>query len=179
MTEHWLSLEAGEAVEWEASPRLMRAAPAVAISLTLAVAAIVGGVVVDRLALALLVVAPIPGIYAYLRVTNTTFVLTNRALYRKSGILAIDVRTVELGRVQNSTSSQGILGTAFGYGNVTVDVAGGRDLRLFDIYDPDDVRTDIERLAGRSDEIPGTLEQWRSVREELRAIRRELDGQPK
>ncbi|MFW5963292.1 MAG: PH domain-containing protein [Natronomonas sp.] len=179
MTEHWLSLEAGEAVEWEASPRLMRAAPAVAISLTLAVAAIVGGVVVDRLALALLVVAPIPGIYAYLRVTNTTFVLTNRALYRKSGVLAIDVRTVELGRVQNSTSSQGILGTAFGYGNVTVDVAGGRDLRLFDIYDPDDVRTDIERLAGRSDEIPGTLEQWRSVREELRAIRRELDGQPK
>ncbi|MCY4730148.1 PH domain-containing protein [Natronomonas gomsonensis] len=179
MTETWLSLEAGEAVEWEASPRLMRAAPAVAISLVLVAAAIGGAIVVDRLALALLVVAPVPGIYAYLRVTNTRFVLTNRALYRKSGILGIDVRTIELDRVQNSTSSQGILGTAFGYGSVVVDVAGGADLRLFDIYDPDDVRADIERLAGRSDEIPGTLEQWQSVREELRAIRRELDGQLK
>ncbi|WP_178916688.1 PH domain-containing protein [Natronomonas gomsonensis] len=179
MTEAWLSLEAGEAVEWEASPRLMRTAPAIAVSLALVAAAIGGSFVVDRLALGLLAIAPLPGAYAYLRVTNTRFVLTNRALYRKSGVLGIDVRTVELDRVQNSTSSQGILGTAFGYGNVAVDVAGGADLRLFDIYGPDDVRADVERLAGRSDEIPGTLEQWQSVREELRAIRRELDGQPK
>ena len=179
MTEAWLSLEAGETAEWEASPRLMRAAPAVVISLALVAAAIGGAALYDRLALALLVVAPLPGVYAYLRVTNTQFVLTNRALYRKTGILGIDVRTVELDRVQNSISSQGILGTAFGYGNVTVDVAGGPDLRLFDIYDPDDVRADIERLTGRSDDIPGTVEQWRAVREELRAIRRELDRQPK
>ncbi|MFQ3319583.1 MAG: putative membrane protein YdbT with pleckstrin-like domain [Natronomonas sp.] len=179
MTEAWLSLDPGEAIEWEAHPRLMRAAPAIAVSLAFVVAAVTGGVIVDGLALVLLVVAPLPGIYGYLRVINTQFVLTNRALHRKSGILGIDVRTVELDRVQNSTSSQGILGTAFGYGNVTVDVAGGSDLRLFDIYDPDEVRAEIERLAGRSDDIPGTVEQWRAVREELRAIRHELHGQPK
>ncbi|QLD85096.1 PH domain-containing protein [Natronomonas halophila] len=179
MTDAWLTPEPGETVEWEASPRLMRALPAFLISLALVVGAVGGAVVVDRLAVAGLFVAPLPGAYAYLRVVNTRFVLTNRALYRKTGILGVDVRTVELDRVQNSKSSQGILGTAFGYGSVTVDVAGGSDLRYFDIYDPDEVRADIERLAGGSNEIPGTIEQWREVREELRAIRRLIDGQPK
>lgn len=179
MTDAWLTLEAGEAVEWEAHPRLMRAVPAILLSLALAAGAIGGAVLVDRLALAFLLVAPLPGAYAYLRVVNTRFVLTNRALYHKTGILGIDVRTVELDRVQNSKSSQGVLGTAFGYGTVTVDVAGGSDLRYFDVYDPDELRADIERLAGGTDDVPGTLDQWEAVREELRAIRRLLDGQPK
>jgi uncharacterized membrane protein YdbT with pleckstrin-like domain len=179
MTDAWLTPEPGETVEWEANPRLMRTLPAVLVSLALVVAAIGGAVLVDRLALAGLLAAPLPGAYAYLRVVNTRFVLTNRALYRKTGILGVDVRTVELDRVQNSKSSQGILGTAFGYGSVTVDVAGGADLRYFDVYDPDEVRADIERLAAGSDDIPGTVGQWREVREELRAIRRLLDGQPK
>jgi uncharacterized membrane protein YdbT with pleckstrin-like domain len=179
MTDAWLTLEPGEAVEWETHPRLMRAVPAILVSLALVAVAVVGAVIVDPLALAVLLVAPLPGGYAYLRVVNTRFVLTNRALYRKTGILGIDVRTVELDRVQNSKSSQGVLGTAFGYGTVTVDVAGGSDIRYFDIYDPDEVRADIERLAGGTDDVPGTLEQWREVREELRAIRRLLDGQPK
>jgi uncharacterized membrane protein YdbT with pleckstrin-like domain len=179
MTDAWLTPEPGETVEWEATPRLMRTLPAVLVSLALAVAAVGGAVLVDRLALAGLLVAPLPGAYAYLRVVNTRFVLTNRALYRKTGVLGVDVRTVELDRVQNSRSSQGILGTAFGYGSVTVDVAGGADLRYVDIYDPDEVRADIERLAAGTEEIPGTIDQWREVREELRAIRRLLDGQPK
>ncbi|WP_336136396.1 PH domain-containing protein [Natronomonas amylolytica] len=179
MTDAWLTPDPGETVAWEAHPRLMRAVPAILVSLALVATAVAGAVIVDRLALAVLLVAPLPGAYAYLRVVNTRFVLTNRALYRKTGILGLDVRTVELDRVQNSRSSQGILGTAFGYGTVTVDVAGGSDLRYFDIYDPDEVRADIERLAAGSNEVPGTLAQWREVREELRAIRRLLDGQPK
>lgn len=179
MTEAWLTLESGETIEWETHPRLMRAMPGIVISLALGVGALGGAGVIDRLALAGLLIAPIPGLYAYLSVVNTHFVLTNRALYRKTGILGIDVRTVELDRVQNSKSSQGILGTTFGYGSVKVDVAGGRDLRFVDIYDPDELRADVERLTGGRKEIPGTLEQWQEVREELRAIRRTLESQPK
>lgn len=179
MTDAWLTLEHGESVEWEAHPRLMRTVPAILVSLTLAVVAIGGAVLVDRLALALLLIAPLPGLYAYIRVVNTRFVLTNRALYRKTGILGIDVRTVELDRVQNTKSSQGVLGKAFGYGSVIVDVAGGTDLRFVDIYDPDELRADIERLASGTGDVPGTLDQWKAVREELRAIRRLLEGQPK
>lgn len=178
MTDAWLTLEPGEGVEWETHPRLMRAVPAMLLSLVLAVVAIGGAILVDPLALSLLLVAPLPGTYAYLRVVNTRFVLTNRALYRKTGVLGIDVRTVELDRVQNTKSSQGVLGTAFGYGSVVVDVAGGADLQFADIYDPDEVRADIERLASGTVDVPGTLDQWKAVREELKAIRRLLDSQP-
>lgn len=175
MTAAWLTLESGESIEWEANPRRMRAAPAVIVSLAVAAAAIGAGVAVDRLAFAALLVAPLPGLYAYLRVRNTEFVVTDRALYRKRGLLGLDVRTVVLTRVQNTQSTRGILGNAFGYGTVDVEVAGGRDLRFYDIYDPDDVRRLIERLGGKSRDIPGSIEQWRAVRDELRAIRRTVE----
>lgn len=176
MTEFdWLALDPDERIEWEASPRLMRAAFGFIVSVALVAAALAGSVVVDPLALAILVVAPIPAIAAYLRVVNTEFVVTNRACHRKTGIVARTVRTVELDRVQNTRSRQGVLGTLFDYGNVDIEVAGGRDLQFFDVYDPDDVRGLVERLADRRDGVPGTTAQWREVRDELRAIRQVLE----
>ena len=173
--DDWLTLEPDERIEWEASPRLMRAAPGIAGSLVLVALTVGGAALVDPLVLVGLVVAPIPGAVAYLRVVNTRFIVTNRACHRKSGVLGISVRTVELDRIQNTRSSQGVLGTVFGYGTVEIEVAGGRDLRYFDVYDPDDLRRLVERFAGGHDrELPGTPEQWRAVRDELREIRRAL-----
>ena len=179
MTGEWFTPEPSETVQWEAQPRLMRAAPGVLFGLAVAVAAVAGGVLVDPLAAGLLLVAPLPAAYAYLRVVNTRYVLTDRALYRKRGVVGVDVRTVELGRVQNTRATQDVTGAVFGHGTAEVEVAGGRDLRFADIYDPNDVRRLIERLAGGAATIPGTVEQWRAVRDELRAIRRALERQPK
>lgn len=178
MTDDWLDLDPGESVEWDARPRLMRALPAVVVSVLLLAGLLWAALTVDtRLAIAVVVV-PLPAVYGYLRVVNTRFVVTNRAVYRKRGIAGIEVRTIELDRVQNTQSTQGVLGTAFGYGTVEIEVAGGPDLRLYDIYDPDDVRRLIEGLGGTRRKIPGSVEQWRAVRAELRAIRRELEDQP-
>lgn len=179
MTHDWLRLEPDEAIRWETHPRLMRAASGVLASFGIAVAAIVAGVLVDPLAFGILLVAPLPAAYAYLQVVNTRYVVTDRALYRKDGVVGIDVRAVESTRVQNTRSSQGVLGTAFGFGTVEIEVAGGRDLRFADVHGPVDLRRRIERLAGGTDAIPGTVDQWRSVRDELRAIRRALDDHPK
>lgn len=179
MTDDWLALDPGETVEWEAHPRYMRAAPAIAASLAIASVALGAAVAVDPPFLAALVLAPLPGLYGYLRVVTTRFVVTNRAVYRKRGVVGVDVRTVELDRVQNTRSSRGVLGNAFGYGTVEVEVAGGRDLRFYDVYDPDDVRRLAERLSGARATIPGSIEQWRAVRDELREIRRLLEAQPK
>lgn len=179
MTEDRLGVEPGETVEWSAHPRYMRAAPAVAASVLVAAVVVGLAVTVDPSAIVALLVAPLPGAYGYLSVVNTRFVVTDRAIYRKRGIVGVDVRTVELDRVQNTRSARGVLGNLFGYGTVEVEVAGGPDLRFYDVYDPDDVRRLVERLAGGRRDVPGSLEQWRAVREELRAIRRLLDGQPK
>lgn len=179
MTDDRLPVEPDESVEWEAHPRFMRAAPAVATSVALAGVVVWAAVVVDPVALAGLLLAPIPAVYGYLAVVNTRFVVTDRALYRVRGILGVDLRSVELDRVQNTRSARGVLGNHFGYGTVEVEVAGGADLQFYDVYDPDDVRRLVERLAGTRGDIPGSIEQWLAVREELRAIRRHLEGQPK
>jgi uncharacterized membrane protein YdbT with pleckstrin-like domain len=179
MTDEWLRLEAGETVRWEARPRLMRAAPGVLAGLAVAVVAVAGGVAVDPLALGLLLAAPLPAGYAYLRVVNTRYAVTDRALYRKQGVVGIDQRTVELGRVQNTRATQDVTGTLFGHGTVEIEVAGGRELRFADIHDPNDVRRRIERLGGGTSAVPGTVDQWRAVRDELRAVRRSLERQLK
>lgn len=179
MTDDWLVLDPGETVEWTARPRLMRAAPAVVTSLVVAAVALGAAVTVERIALVALLVAAIPGLYGYLRVVNTRFVVTDRSVHRKRGIVGVDVRTVGLDRVQNTRSTRGVLGNVFGYGTVEIEVAGGSDLRFYDVYDPDDVRRLVERLSGARESIPGTVEQWLAVRDELRAIRRLVDAQPK
>lgn len=180
MTHAWLRLEADETVEWETHPRLMRAAPGVVASVVLAGVAVAGGTILDPLGYALVMLAPVPTVYVYLRVVNTRYVVSDRALYRKTGVVGIDLRTVERGRVQNTRSTQGVLGAAFGYGTVEVEVAGGADVRFAGVYDPVDVRRRIERIAGGgASAIPGSLEQWRAVREEVRAIRRALADHPK
>jgi len=179
MTDDWLRLEPGEAVQWETHPRLMRAAPGVLFGVVIAAVAVAGGALVDPLVSALLAVALLPAVYAYLRVVNTRYVVTDRALYRKEGIVGIDLRTVEAGRVQNTRSTQDVFGTLFGHGTVEIEVAGGRDLRFADVHDPNDVRRRIERLGDGREELPGTADQWRAVRDELRAIRRSLERQPK
>lgn len=179
MIESWLALDPGETVQWEAHPRYMRAAPAVATSLAIAAVAVGAGIVVDPLALTGLLVAPLPGLYGYLLVAKTRFVVTDRAAYRKRGVLGTDVRTIELDRIQNVRSTRGVLGNVFGYGTVRVEVAGGRDLRFYDVYGPDDVRRLIGRLSGSREDVPGSVEQWRAVRDELREIRRLVETQPK
>lgn len=178
MTSEWLRLEPGETVRWEAHPRLIRTAPAVLASLAIAVVAVAVAVLVDPLASGLLLAASTPAVYAYFRVVNTRYVVTDRALYHKRGLVGIELRTVELTRVQNTRSTQGVLGTAFGHGTVEIEVAGGRDLEFADVHEPVDIRRRIERLAGGTAAIPGTVDQWRAVREELRAIREAIDGRP-
>lgn len=63
-------------------------------------------------------------------------------------------------------------GSAFGYGTLTVDVAGGRDLRFRRIDDPQSVQAAIvDRMDNADDDVPGSTAQWQSVLEVVREIR--------
>ena len=177
MTADWLRLEADETVRWETHPRLMGAAQGVVAGLVIGLVAVVAGVALDARALAGLLAAPLPAAYAYARVVTTRYVVTDRALFRKRGIVGIDLRSVELTRIQNTRTTQGVFGTALGHGTVELEVAGGTDLRFADVHDPNEVRRLVERLGGRRRGVPGTAAQWRAVRDELRAIRRVVERQ--
>jgi len=66
-----------------------------------------------------LVLIGIPIVAAsYLQYTNTNYVVTNRGLYSKRGVLSRDVQQIGFDKVQNISYSQSALGSYFGYGSV-------------------------------------------------------------
>ena len=169
--DQWMARGDDEDVLWSGHPRLPTVLPAVAVGFTLLVVGVGGAV--TRGQLALLVLVPVGlavSAGAYLRVVNTRYVVTDHALYRKTGVLSRRVDRVALRRVQNSAFTQGVLGSAFDYGTVSVEAAGGGAIAFADIDDPRAVRALVERQVG-GDEIPGTVEQWAAVLDEVRALR--------
>ncbi|XVH31209.1 PH domain-containing protein [Haloferacaceae archaeon DSL9] len=173
----WLRLSPEEILLWAGRPRTARILPEVAVGLVVVAVAVGLAVSVDtRLLAVALVGLPIP-LSAYLRVTNTEFVVTTHGVWVKSGVLGRSVDRVTLDRVQNIAYRQSIRGSAFGYGTIVAEVAGGDDAVLFDIDDPQYVYELLRDFLGddRADDIPGRLEQWLAVLDEVRALRRALD----
>jgi hypothetical protein len=169
----WLSLAAGETVAWDGGPKRTTALPGVLVGVALV--AVGGWLAVESrpvagVPVALLGVAVAGG--AYLAVVNTVYVVTDRAAYERRGVLGVRVTEATLSKVQNSALSQGVAGSLFGYGTVTLEVAGGDDLALRRIEDPAAVRPLVDR---ERDPIPGSVEQWRAVLTEVRALRRAVE----
>ena len=163
----------GETVRWSGRPRLLAVLPAAVFGLAL-VAGAVGVYVATRRPLPLVFV-PVGvglGLWGHLVVTNTRFVVTDRAVYRKRGVLSRNVRRIDVERVQNSSFRQGVRGALFGYGTVVVEAAGGGSIRFHDVEEPGEVRSLVDRRTEEDDAgRTGSVEQWEAVLAELRAWR--------
>ena len=95
---------------------------------------------------------------------QTSYLITSRAIWSKRGVVGQTVRRVGLSQVQNTAYSQSLTGSFFGYGTVTIEVAGGQDLDFRRIDDPESVRRMItDHITEASSELPGTADQWRAV----------------
>lgn len=120
---------------------------------------------------------------AYLRHTNTNYVVTTTALYKKTGILSRSVQRIEFDKVQNTSYQQSVVGSYFGYGTVDVATAGtgGVEVRFRNVAEPREIQTLINERSrdaqgnGSADEDEAVLDE---ILTELRAIRRtiETDG---
>jgi uncharacterized membrane protein YdbT with pleckstrin-like domain len=110
----WLTLEEGESIQWSSTPHRYSVLPAFIIGIPLS-----------------LVLIGIPIVAAsYFQYTNTNYVVTNRGLYSKRGVLSRDVQQIGFDKVQNISYSQSALGSYFGYGSVDVSTAGGSGIEL-------------------------------------------------
>ena len=167
-----------ESLRWSGRPRLLSVLPAVIFG----VALLVGAVAVFALTRRPLPLVFVPtgiglGAWGYLVVTNTRFVVTDRAVYRKRGVLSRDVRRIGLDRVEDSSFEQGLRGSLFGYGTVAVRAAGGGSIRFHDVEAPRDVRALVDRQADAHDGgIPGSVEAWESVLAGVRAWRAAVES---
>lgn len=159
----WLSLDEGESVVWWGQPRLRRILPQVAksavwVAVFVAVALFgpryappqVPGLAVVAGGLLLAALSAVPVLGAYARTKNVYYVLTDRNVYRKRGVLSTTVARVGAGNVQNTRLSKDFLGNVFDYGTVEISTAGsgGADLTVSDLDDPETFRDELRRVIG-------------------------------
>ena len=159
----WLTLEDGEEIQWASTPHKYSIVPAFIVGIPLS-----------------LVLVGIPLVVgSYLQYTNTNYVVTNRGLYSKRGILSKDVQQIGFDKVQNISYSQSALGSSFGYGSVDVSTAGGSgvELKFRSIPDPAAVQELIareidSRQQGGSGSAADTDDVLEEILAELRVISR-------
>lgn len=175
----WLVLDADEEIRWRGGPRVQTVYPRLALAIvgTIAIFAAVAADLVSPLALGVLPVVVAPAGWQYVRVSRTVFLLTNRRIVMKSGVLGLSVRFLGLDRIQNTAFEQGVTGRLFDYGSVEIEPAGGSPLTFWNVDDPASVRArlDAQREGGSSNAVPGSYDQWIAVLEEVREWRRALD----
>jgi len=173
MSDDWWFQGDGERTVWNGRPRLSAALPDVAVGSVVCLLAVGGAVVVDLRILAGIVLGLGTIAWGLLRVRRTQYLLTTRAVWAKRGALGRTVRRVRVEKIQNTSFSQSVTGSLFGYGTVSVEVAGGRDLDFRRVDDPQTVQTKLaERTDSGTDPVPGSREQWESVLDFVRDIRR-------
>ena len=161
----WLSLDDGEEIVWTNGPDRRTLIPAFAIGIPLSIVLIGVFIIVGE----------------YLRVTNTHYVVTDSAVYKKTGVLSRDVKRIEHEKVQDISYSQSALGAFFGYGTVELTTAGGSGVEMAfkAVPDPRTVQQRISeqlkhhRNSGDSAANGDVLEE---ILSELRAIRSAVDG---
>lgn len=184
MTEELL-LGDDEELLWTGQPRLSAAAESVAGGLVLLVAGAGVGLLVAGgeappvgavVAAALVLLGVLAPAWRLVALRRTRYAVSDRAIYARTGVVSRSVRRMGLDRVQNSAYGQPVLGGVFGYGTVTVESAGGGEsVRFVRIDTPREVRALVDRRAALTrDRVPGTVDQWRAVREEVRALRAAL-----
>lgn len=165
-TFDWTTLEEDEEVVWEGKPHVYSLVPAFVIGTLLSVVLI-----------GLVIIA-----WAWIDRENTEYVVTSKALYKKRGAISRSVKRIDFEKVQNTSLSQGPIGTYLDYGNVEISTAGseGAEMRFRAVPDPRGVQElvnrRLQRVRGSRDDTaePGDEPDDVLVEmlEELRAIRR-------
>ncbi len=95
----------------------------------------------------------------------------DRACYRKSGVPSLRVQRVALRRIQDTSLRRGVTGSLFGYGTIRINVAGGWGIGFTSIDAPKAVQSLLRARLDDTAPLPGTLDQWVAIRDELRRLR--------
>ncbi|WP_135302355.1 PH domain-containing protein [Haloarcula amylovorans] len=170
-SEHdWLTLDDDEEIVWQGQPSTE----------SLYGTYLVGVPMILLLGLGLVVIAS-----AHLRQQNTDYVITNKGVYKKTGIFSRAVTEIDLDKVQNTSFSVGAVGRYFGYGNVMISTAGGSgvEMTLRGVADPQTVQKQLSRGVKRAQsesaedaDDESKADVLDEILTELQAIRQSLDA---
>jgi uncharacterized membrane protein YdbT with pleckstrin-like domain len=179
MTRHpeWLTLDGDESLVWAGRPRTMSIAGTVLGALVRTIVLVAVGWLLMGTALQGMVpgmvwtaIQGIPSVvplgivgvavlwgvaevtWAWLVLSNVDYVLTDRNVYKKTGVGSENVKRVGLDRVQSTSLSKDLFGNVFDYGSVSISTAGGSgvEMEIADLDTPDELRQELRRLVNRT-----------------------------
>lgn len=110
----WVSFDEDEEILWSGAPDRLSMIPAVII-----------GVPLIPLIIGIIIIA-VP----YFQIKHTDYVITNKRLYKKRGMLSRNVIKIDIDKIQNLSFKQGIIGNFLGFGNVEISTAGGGGVQM-------------------------------------------------
>ncbi|WP_144923250.1 PH domain-containing protein [Halorubrum salsamenti] len=177
----WLSLDDDEEIQWIGEP-----AP---VSI---VGTAVWGVVLTVVLIGFLILLMLP--FSWLSLKNTDYVVTDKSLYVKKGVLGTNIESVALDKIQNTEYSQSFWGKQFGFGSIDISTAGSSGAEV-SFRNVDNARSVRETITGLTNEYaaenrrlspPGdetmepavdtaTAERMDELVEELRGTRRAME----
>ncbi len=160
----WLTLDEDEELLWGDTPHRLSLMLSVAVGIPLCLVLIGIPIVIS----------------SYLHHTNTNYVITTTAVYKKTGIFSRSVQRVEFDKVQNTSYQQSMIGSYFGYGTVEIATAGtgGVEMRFRNVEAPRERQTSINERSAESqngtngEDAEAVLDE---ILTELRAIRQAID----
>lgn len=160
----WLTLDEDEELLWGDTPHRLSLMLSVAVGIPLCLVLIGIPIVIS----------------SYLHHTNTNYVITTTAVYKKTGIFSRSVQRIEFDKVQNTSYQQSMIGSYFGYGTVDIATAGtgGVEMRFRNVEAPQERQTLINERSAESqngtngEDAEAVLDE---ILTELRAIRQAID----
>ena len=185
----WLSLEPDEEVVWVGEPTTLRL-----------VGTVVTGILLIPFLVGIIVLLAAP--FSYFGIKHTDYVVTNRSLYVKKGILSTNIESVDLDRIQNTEFTQSFWGKQLGFGTIEVSTAGsaGADISFSDVEDAREVREQVStvqrefgggrggsdgtgggeraahaRRAATADKLDELVSELRATREALERVEAKMD----
>jgi uncharacterized membrane protein YdbT with pleckstrin-like domain len=145
----WLSLDDDEEIRWVGEP-----AP---ISI---VGSAVLGLLLSVVLIGLLILLTLP--FTWFSIKNTDYVVTNKALYVKKGVLSTNIESVALDKIQNTEYSQSFWGKQFDFGSIDISTAGSSGAEI-SFQNVRDARNTRELITSQSNEYSSTTRSSRAT----------------
>lgn len=111
----WVSFDDDEEILWHGAPDELSMVPAVLVGIPL----------IPLIGIGLIIIAA-----SYLQIKHTDYVVTNKRLYKKQGMLSRNVIKIDVDKIQNLSFKQGVLGNLLGFGSVEISTAGGGGVQM-------------------------------------------------
>lgn len=171
----WATFDDDESIIWNGHPRAISTLKYALVFTVIGAGFFFAGRIAGIIGIA---AATILSGIVYKRTVNTDYVLTDKRLYRKTGVLAESTESAPLRQIQNTSLSKDILGSRRGYGTVSVSTAAGAgDIRITNIDDPSAFKQQltrhIEAASSQSDSRQGATDETLAA---LDALANELNG---